>query len=86
MNVIIQSGYNNYYRSPKLSLDNIKGFSNENAGQLQQELEVMAANLVGEVCIHIQYIVRSRVFQGGLYVQCIVKSRVFEGVLYVCIN
>ena len=39
-------------RSPKLSLSNAKGISNEDVSELQKELQQMAAELVGEVrCI-----------------------------------
>ena len=36
-------------RSPKLSLCNATGISNEDVSELQNELRRMAANLVGEV-------------------------------------
>lgn len=36
-------------RSPKLSLNNAKGISNEDVSELQNELRRMAADLVGEV-------------------------------------
>lgn len=45
-------------RSPKLSLCNATGISNEDVSELQNELRRMAANLVGEVscvliCLHL---------------------------------
>ena len=37
------------FRSPKLSLCNAAGISNEDLSELQKELQLMAADLVGEV-------------------------------------
>lgn len=38
-----------FNRSPKLSLCNAEGVSKEDVSKLQNELQCMAANLVGEV-------------------------------------
>lgn len=38
-----------FARSPKLSFCNASGISNEDVSKLQNELQCMAANLVGEV-------------------------------------
>lgn len=41
-------------RSPKLSLCNATGISNEDVSELQNELRRMAADLVGEVRCNVQ--------------------------------
>lgn len=41
-------------RSPKLSLCNATGISNEDVSELQNELQRMAADLVGEVRCNVQ--------------------------------
>ncbi|XP_074628735.1 eIF-2-alpha kinase GCN2-like [Acropora palmata] len=65
VDLIVQ--YTKHYpnKSPKLSLSNAKGISNEDVSELQKELQQMAAELVGEVMVlnlahHVQTFLHTR--------------------------
>lgn len=65
VDLIVQ--YTKHYpnKSPKLSLSNAKGISNEDVSELQKQLQQMAAELVGEVMVlnlahHVQTFLHTR--------------------------